>query len=225
MPLERSKSLHFDSWKELLQWLPEANEGQLLTVFVWAGDQAKAPAEDARQLAEVRRQAFEKLVDRTREPLKRFLVRRQRCRDAHLAEDIVQEVLIKVYRRAEQYDPQRSLWGWLYRIARNQYIDTLRRQGPGDTGRGGTSDESLEEWMRNLASGSTRPEEAALIQERNRELEDAIARLPRMQQTIVRLRREGVQGKEIAQQIGRSQAYVSQAYHEAVEVIREQLEE
>ena len=224
MPLEGSKSLHFDSWKELLQWLPEANEGQLLTIFVWAGDQAKPPPEEPAPLAQVRRQAFEELVERAREPLMRFLSRRQRCRDSHLAEDVIQEVFIKIYRRAEQYDPQRSFWGWLYRIASHQYIDALRRQRPGDLGRGG-SDESLDEWMQSRASTAARPEDAALDRERGRQLEEAIARLPRLQQSIVRLRREGVQGKEIARQIGKSQAYVSQAYHEAIELIRDQLEE
>jgi RNA polymerase sigma-70 factor (ECF subfamily) len=225
MPLERSKALQFDSWKELLQWLPEANEGQLLTVFVWTGEQAKAPPDDAPLLAQVRREAFEQLVARTREPLKRFLVRRQGCHDVHLAEDVVQEVLIKVFRHAEQYDPQRSFWGWLYRIVRHQYIDSLRRQRPGDIGRGGESDAALEEWMQGRTVPAPRPEDAALEREQGQQLEEAIDRLPRLQQTIVRLRREGIAGKDIAQQIGKSQAYVSQSYHEAIEVIRDQLDQ
>ena len=37
-------------------------------------------------------------------------------------------------RRAEQFDPERSFWGWLYRIARNKYIDALRRQKPSPRG-------------------------------------------------------------------------------------------
>ena len=49
MPVERSKALHFDSWKELLRWLPQASEGQLMTVFVWAGEQDKLPADDPTQ--------------------------------------------------------------------------------------------------------------------------------------------------------------------------------
>src|SRR5437016_5432886 len=119
MPLNPSKSLHFDSWGQLLQWLPQANENQLMTVFVWSGDM-KAPGGDARRLAQVRTEAFETLVDRTRERLLHYLVRRCQCRDPHLAEDVVQQVLIKVYLRAEQYDPARSFWGWLYRITHNE---------------------------------------------------------------------------------------------------------
>jgi RNA polymerase sigma-70 factor (ECF subfamily) len=224
---QRPEPVHFDSWKELLQWLPRANESQLMTLFVWAGDQQKVPTDDARYLAQVRTEAFEQLVARTREPLKRYLLRRQRCRDPHLADDVVQEVLIRVYLRAEQYDPERSFWGWLYRIARNKYIDTLRRTRPGDVGigRAGKPDEALEEWLENLAASHAPPDRASLEQERAQQLEAAIARLPGLQQTIVRLRLEGVQGKEIAQRINRSQAYVSQSFHEALEIVRDWVEQ
>jgi len=223
---KRPEPVHFDSWKQLLAWLAHASESQLMTAFVWAGDQEKVPTDDARSLAEVRKQAFEQLVERVREPLKRYLVRRQRCRDPHLADDIVQEVLIRVYLRAEQYDPQRSFWGWLYRIARNKYIDGLRRLRPGDIGLGqtGKPDEGLEEWLGNLSATTVTAEGTAIDREQAEELEQAIARLPALQQNIVRLRLQGIQGKDIAQQIKRSQAYVSQSYHEALEIIRDWVE-
>ncbi|MBY0525636.1 MAG: sigma-70 family RNA polymerase sigma factor [Gemmataceae bacterium] len=219
--------MHFDSWKELLDWLPQATESQLMTVFVWANDQEKVPPGETRFLADARREAFEQLVGRAKEPLRRFLLRRLRCRDGHMADDVVQEVLILVYLRAEQYDPDRSFWGWLYRVARNKYIDTLRRQRPGDLGRGGTGkpDDALEEWLQNVALTKTTPESAALAQERRQLVDGAIGRLPALQQTVVRLRLDGVQGKEIALRIGRSQAYVSQSYHEALELIRDQVDE
>jgi RNA polymerase sigma factor (sigma-70 family) len=222
MPVERSKSVHFDSWKELLDRLPHLGESQLMTVFVWATDQEKVPPGDARFLKQVRTEAFEQLVARTKEPLRRYLIRRHRCRDVHQVDDIVQEVLIKVYLRAEQYDPSRSFWGWLYRIAYHKYIDILRRQKPGDigTGRTGKADEELESWLHHVALTTTTPESAALAKESQKQVDDAISRLPALQQTIVRLRLDSVQGNEIAQRIGRSPAYVSQAYYEALEVIR-----
>src|SRR5690349_10673674 len=103
MPLHPSKSLHFDSWDHLLQWLPEATEAQLMVVFVWTND-LKVPVEGARRLAQVRKEAFEQLVSRTRDRLTHFLLARCGCRDADLAEDVVQQVLVKVYLRAEQFD-------------------------------------------------------------------------------------------------------------------------
>src|SRR6516225_9612947 len=101
MPLNPSKFLHFHSWKQLRQWLPEATESQLLTVFVWAGDQ-KPPPGDVRWVSEIRNTAFEFLVERTRDRLHRFLVQRCHCHDSHLADDLIQQILIKVYLRGEQ---------------------------------------------------------------------------------------------------------------------------
>lgn len=50
-------------------------------------------------------------------------------RDAHTAEELVQEAMITVWRKAEQYDSSKAAAStWLYRIARNLYVDQLRRE-------------------------------------------------------------------------------------------------
>ena len=227
MPLDPSKALHFDSWQQLLHWLPRASESQLMTVFVWAGDQRNVPHDAGRELAEVRKEAFEVLVARTRNRLRSFLDRRHGCRDPHQVEDVVQDVLLQIYCRAEQFDPQRSYWGWIYRIARNKYTDALRRLRPGTVGSGhsGEGPEEQEKWLEELAVTTATPEANAILHERKDRLAAAIAKLPSLQRQIVQLRLDGVKGTEIAQKVQRSQAYVSQAYHEAVEVIREQVGE
>jgi RNA polymerase sigma factor (sigma-70 family) len=221
MPLNPSRFLHFESWKQLRRWLPEATESQLMTVFVWAGEQ-KPPPGDVPWVTEVRTAAFELLVHRTRERLKQFLVRRCQCADVHLADDLVQQVLIKLYLRGEQFDPRRSFWGWLYRIARNEYVDALRRRRAGDVAVGRT--DSLEPGLEDQVADQTTPESHALDQERRRLLEEAIACLPRLQKEVVQLKRDGVSGKEIAARLRISQAYVSQLYHEAEEILGEALE-
>lgn len=44
------------------------------------------------------------------------------------AEDLAQDVLVKVWRKAGQFDPAKSSAStWIYSIARNQRIDALRR--------------------------------------------------------------------------------------------------
>jgi RNA polymerase sigma-70 factor (ECF subfamily) len=225
MPLNPSKSLHFDSWKQLLRWLPEATESQLMTVFAWAGEQ-KPPPGDVGWLVNIRNEAFERLVDCSQDRLKRFLRLRCQCRDEHLVEDLVQQVLIKLFLRAEQFDPRRSFWGWLYRIARNEYIDALRRTRPGDVGVGqaGQPVDFLEQILEEKARRGATPLSIALNQERQQQLERAIESLPSLQQAIVRLKREGMKGKEIASRLGVSQAYVSQLYHEAGEILCEAIE-
>lgn len=50
-------------------------------------------------------------------------------RDAQAAEDLVQEVMLAVWRKADQFDPARgSASAWIFAIARNTYIDAWRRQ-------------------------------------------------------------------------------------------------
>ncbi|TQD46151.1 sigma-70 family RNA polymerase sigma factor [Lysobacter aestuarii] len=45
------------------------------------------------------------------------------------AEELVQDVMLKVWRRARLFDPTRAHFStWLFRIARNLHIDHLRRQ-------------------------------------------------------------------------------------------------
>ncbi len=48
--------------------------------------------------------------------------------DAAQAEDLVQEVMVTVWRKAEQYDAEKaSVSTWIFRIARNRRIDAHRR--------------------------------------------------------------------------------------------------
>src|SRR5215472_18208268 len=49
------------------------------------------------------------------------------CRDAHDAEDLAQEALLKAMRNLERFDPDRgSIEGWLWRIVVNLAIDRGR---------------------------------------------------------------------------------------------------
>jgi RNA polymerase sigma-70 factor (ECF subfamily) len=223
MPLNPSKFLHFKSWKQIRQWLPEATESQLLTVFVWAGEQ-KPPPGDVRWVSEIRSLAFELLVNRTRDRLHRFLAQRCHCHDSHLVDDLIQQILIKLYLRGEQFDPRRSFWGWLFRIARNEYIDSLRRLRPGDVGVGQTGAAFPESGSDESFADESSPEAIALDNERLRLLEEAVAKLPPLQQNIVRLKRDGISGKDIAVRLGISQAYVSQLYHEAELILGDALQ-
>ncbi|KEZ67545.1 RNA polymerase sigma factor RpoE, partial [Pseudomonas syringae pv. syringae FF5] len=44
------------------------------------------------------------------------------------AEELVQEVLLKLWHKADSFDPAKaSLGTWLFRIARNLYIDSVRK--------------------------------------------------------------------------------------------------
>jgi RNA polymerase sigma-70 factor (ECF subfamily) len=66
-------------------------------------------------------------------------------RDPHIAEDVVQETFLAVWRRSESYDSSRgSLKNWLCRICRNRAIDRVRR-GRSRTAFGVSIDEAVNE--------------------------------------------------------------------------------
>lgn len=48
-------------------------------------------------------------------------------RDEELAQDVVQESFVKIWKKADSYDPTKAkLFTWLFRITRNTAIDKLR---------------------------------------------------------------------------------------------------
>lgn len=64
------------------------------------------------------------------EPLYRFCLYRM-GRNQHLAEEVVQETLLRALRDLEHYDPARSannIFGWLTGLARNEIQRTLGRE-------------------------------------------------------------------------------------------------
>lgn len=72
------------------------------------------------------RRAFAEVFEYFAPRLKSYLMRLGS--DSSSAEEIMQEVMLNVWRKAGQYDRrQASVSTWIFRIARNRRIDTLRR--------------------------------------------------------------------------------------------------
>ena len=69
-------------------------------------------------------QSFELLLHRYRTPLVNFLYRMVRSREQ--AEDLAQEVFIRVYRARDEYVPSAKFTTWLFRIATNLALNSLR---------------------------------------------------------------------------------------------------
>lgn len=73
------------------------------------------------------RRAFGALFDHFAPRVKAYL--RRLGAEPSVAEDLVQEVMLTVWRRAEQFDPAKAGVGtWVFTIARNKRIDALRRE-------------------------------------------------------------------------------------------------
>lgn len=70
--------------------------------------------------------AFDEIVAEWQSPLYGFFFRN--TRDVQRSEDLVQESLLRLYRKAWDYIPTGRFRGWLFRVARNLLIDSVRRQ-------------------------------------------------------------------------------------------------
>ena len=71
--------------------------------------------------------AFAALFDHFETRLKGFAIRGG-SNEAQ-AEEIVQDVMLAVWRKAEQFDPSRAqVSSWIYQIARNRQIDIVRKE-------------------------------------------------------------------------------------------------
>ena len=69
-------------------------------------------------------QSFELLLQRYRRPLVNFLYRMVRVREE--AEDLAQEVFVRVYKARKDYVPSAKFTTWLFRIATNLALNSVR---------------------------------------------------------------------------------------------------
>lgn len=129
--------------------------------------------------------AFAELVRRHRSFVLALVYRL--CGDAAQAEDIAQDVFVRVWQSLPGFRLQAAFRTWLYRIATNLAIEQLRRTRPT------TGIEHIA-----LAARDT-PEDSVLQAEECRAVRDAILRLPLQSRLVLILREyEGLSYKEIA---------------------------
>src|SRR3979411_2205802 len=69
-------------------------------------------------------QSFELLLRKYRTPLVNFLYRM--VRDSTVAEDLAQEVFLRVFRARKEYAPSAKFTTWMFRIATNLALNSVR---------------------------------------------------------------------------------------------------
>ncbi len=70
--------------------------------------------------------SFEILVQKYMELMYRFVYRY--ANDAQTAEDITQEVFLKVWRNAKKIDKNKNFKSWLYTVAKNTALDFIKKK-------------------------------------------------------------------------------------------------
>jgi RNA polymerase sigma-70 factor, ECF subfamily len=140
------------------------------------------------QIASGDAKAFRLLVDAHAGPLLTYTTRI--LGNPSEAEEIVQEVLLRVWQKAEAYNGQARATTWLHRMAHNLAIDSVRkRRGQRPV------DDELEDGPK-----SERPFELLAEKRRATSLGEALEALPERQKMALLLRHEqGLKDPEIAE--------------------------
>jgi RNA polymerase sigma-70 factor (ECF subfamily) len=139
----------------------------------------------------------------------------------HDAEDIAQEVFIKIYRSLSRFRQDAQLTSWMYRIVMNACIDHRRRHSPAGAAPFG---EDAELKMLNTPEESPGPEERAYAGELGSVLEAEVQRLPPGQRVVFIMRHhQGLKLHEIADALGLAEGTVKRQLHAAVHRLRQAL--
>ena len=169
--------------------------------------------------------SFELLLQRYRRPLCHFLNRM--VRDAAQAEDLAQEVFLRVYRARREYEPSAKFTTWLFRIATNLALNSLR------DGRHRQSEISLDapaesqdgsEMPIEVADGAPVVEEQLVERDRVEVVRRAIFALPEKQRAAVLLHKyQELDYDEIARILGCSVSALKSLLFRAYETLRVEL--
>lgn len=163
--------------------------------------------------------AFQRLVE-----LHRSMVYRMAYHFAgnhYDAEDIAQDVFIKVYRSLDRFRHDSQLSSWLYRIVMNACIDHRRRHAASGVRPSGPE---AEQRLLDMPEPDPGPELRAYAGELGEALEAEIRRLPPGQRVVFLMRHhEGLKLGEIASALGLAEGTVKRQLHTAVHRLRQAL--
>ena len=170
--------------------------------------------------------AFAYLVQKYRRPMLSFMFRM--AHNASAAEDLAQEVFLRVYRSRESYEASAKFTTWLYRIATNlavNHIRDTRHERPENTV---SLDEPDEESGRtpDLPDHVPTAEEALVQRERLAVIRQRVLALPERQRVAVVMHKyQQMEYRQISDVLKLSESATKSLLFRAYETLREQLKE
>lgn len=170
--------------------------------------------------------AFAFLVQKYRRPIVGFLYRM--CHNPSTAEELAQEVFLRVYRSRESYEASAKFTTWLYRIATNlavNYARDTRHERAGITVRLDEPDQETGTTP-DLADESLSAEEQLMRRERLAAIRSKVNALPERQRMAVILHKyQQMDYRQIAGVLKLSESATKSLLFRAYETLREQLKE
>lgn len=158
--------------------------------------------------------AFDELMRRYKRPIVNFVYRL--LGNAEDADDIAQEVFVRVYQNLDTYRPETKFSTWLFALARNAAIDRLRWRARHPT-------EPIESAPQVAALSATADEASA--REIGEQIAAAVAKLPEDQRTaLVLAEYQGLSYAEIAGVMHCSERSVESRLYRAKQTLRSWLQ-
>ena len=168
--------------------------------------------------------AFHELYEDYKFPLLNFIYRF--CQDRRVAEELCQEVFIRVYKSASSYEAKAKFSTWLYRIATNICLNELR-SGKYQYERVPSSLDKNELGKEPLGFEDTdqaRADDGMEARELNIAVRQAIAQLPKKQRLAVLFSiYQQLSYKDIGERIGCSEGAVKSMIHRSKIFIKKKL--
>jgi RNA polymerase sigma-70 factor (ECF subfamily) len=165
--------------------------------------------------------SFALLLDRHRPAVQRFIYRK--VRNEAMAEELAQEVFLRVYRSRYTYEPTAKFRTWLFRIATHLALNAVR-DGQKDTWHESLSDAPSSKAVFQISDGRPSIEERLLHEVRLAEVRRAIAELPEIQRAAVRMQRyDEMEYSDIARMLRCSESAVKSLMFRAHEALRHRL--
>ena len=141
--------------------------------------------------------AFEQLYTKHKGGLYRYMLRK--CRNASVAEELFQDVWVKLINARERYEVKAKFSTWLYQLANNHFVDYYRKNS-----RSGILNQDNSAELENIpVQANQQPEQQAELSQQASTLMLLVNELPEEQREVFLLKEEaGMSLVDIAEVTG-----------------------
>jgi RNA polymerase sigma-70 factor (ECF subfamily) len=165
--------------------------------------------------------SFGLLLEKHRSPVVHFLYRM--VQNQAVAEELAQEVFLRVYRSRSSYEPTAKFTTWLFRIATHLALNSLR-DGKNERLQERLDRDSAEMPTRQVPDNKPSVEQKMVYQVRLAEVRHAVAALPEKQRAAVLMHKyEEMEYSQIARVLRCSESAVKSLLFRAYETLRARL--